>query len=445
MKKEKKKICIFTGSRAEYGLLYWPMREIQASSQLQLQLLVTGMHLSPEFGLTYREIEKDGFSIDEKVEMLLSGDSPTSIAKSMGLASISFADAFQRLQPDLLLGLGDRFELFAAAQVALVMRIPMAHISGGDVTEGAFDESFRHSITKMSHLHFVTNALSEQRVRQLGEDPRWIFNVGNPGLDHLKKTPLWSFQALKSQLGIPLKKNFFLITFHPVTLEDNSSQKQAHELLEALKTLKQKCDKEKREVTFLFTQTNADSHGRIINHLLEQFVNEYPSSAYLFPSLGQRAYLSAMKHCQLVLGNSSSGMMEAPSFNKPTVNIGDRQKGRLKPNSVIDCLPNRDSILKAIDKALNMDLKGTVHPHLNPNSHPNPNPNSHSNSNSNSDPGSNPHPYGEGNSSQKICQILEEIPDYKILIKKKFYTLSETPYSHHDSHGKYKRPEHSSL
>ena len=393
MRTNKKKICVFTGTRAEYGLLYWLMKEIQASSQLQLQLLVTGTHLSPEFGLTYREIEEAGFSIDEKLEILLSSDSPASIAKSMGLASISFADAFTRLQPDLLLGFGDRFELLAAAQVALVMRIPMAHISGGDTTEGAFDESLRHSITKMSHLHFVTNTLSEKRVQQLGENPERVFNVGNPGLDHLKRTPLLSFQELKSHLGIPLKKNFFLITFHSVTLEDNSSQEQIQELLEALKY--QHC-KKKGEITFLFTKANADSHGRIINRLLEQFVNQHPSLAYLFPSLGQTAYLSALKHCQLVLGNSSSGLMEAPSFKKPTVNIGDRQKGRLRTDSVVDCLPHKAAILEAIHKALQLDLKGLINP------------------------------YGQGDSSQKICHILESISNYKIFLKKKFFLFPES-------------------
>lgn len=381
--KKPKKIAIVTGSRAEYGLLYWLMKEIQGDPALQLQLIVTGMHLSPEFGSTFKVIEQDGFDIDARVEMLLSSDTPVAIAKSIGLGTIGFADALERLQPDILLVLGDRYEILAAVQAALVARIPVAHIAGGDTTEGAFDEAIRHSITKMAHLHFVTNADAARRVRQLGENPAAIFNVGSPGLDNLVRLKLLDRQTLENDLGFAFRDKNLLVTFHPVTLEAQSAEVQFAALLSAL-------DRLGSDVGLVFTKPNADTDGRAIIRLLDDYVATRPH-AKAFVSLGSLRYLSVMSQVDAVVGNSSSGLYEAPSFGKPTVNIGDRQKGRLQATSVINCAPLADEMEKAIIHALGMDCSGTVNP------------------------------YGDGHSSVRIKDSLKAIADPSLLLKKHFF------------------------
>nr|WP_207640803.1 UDP-N-acetylglucosamine 2-epimerase [Desulfitibacter alkalitolerans] len=381
----KRKICVVTGTRGEYGLLYSLMKEIEKDQDLQLQLVVTGMHLSPEFGLTYREIEQDGFDIYSKVEMLLSSDTPIGAAKSIGLGVISFADVFYGLQPDLLVLLGDRYEILAAAQAALVAKIPIAHIAGGDTTEGAFDEAIRHSITKMSHLHFVTNEESGCRVRQLGENPRHIYNVGSPGIDRIMSLKLMDRFQLEKSLQFSFFKKNLLITFHPVTLAGQSTSLHFKELLEALHDLGS-------EIGLIFTRPNADPEGRELVHLLDDFVLQH-ANAIVYTSLGQLRYFSIVAQVDAVVGNSSSGIYEVPSFKRPTVNIGDRQKGRLLASSVINCPPQKAAIEKAIREAFVMDCSATTNP------------------------------YGDGNSSIKMLHIIKSITDYKALLKKHFYRV----------------------
>lgn len=345
----KRKICVVTGTRAEYGLLYWMMKGIQSDRDLELQIIASGMHLSPEFGLTYKQIEKDGFTINEKVEMLLSSDTPIGIAKSLGLGTIGFADAFNRLKPDILVLLGDRFEMLAAAQAALICRIPIAHIHGGEVTYGAYDDSIRHAITKMSYIHFVTNEVHRKRVIRLGEHPDRVYNVGAPGIENIMKLSLLSKKELEQSLNIRLEAPVFLITHHPTTLSSNPIEG-IKELLEALNFFS--------DSTMIFTKANADDHGRTINRLISEYVSINPKKRKLFDSLGQLRYLSLMKHANVIIGNSSSGLIEAPYLRTPTVNIGDRQKGRIRPSSVVDCRPNVEDIVNAIKKALCYEFKG---------------------------------------------------------------------------------------
>lgn len=347
----KRKVCVVTGTRAEYGLLFYLMQVIQADPELELQIIATGMHLSPEFGLTYQQIETDGFVIDEKVEMLLSADTPTSVAKSMGVAVLGLADAFQRLKPDVLVLLGDRFEIMSAAQTALVMRIPVAHISGGELTEGAFDDSIRHAITKMSHIHFTSTDEYACRVIQLGEQPDRVFQVGSLGVEGIRKMVLMTEAELIDFYKFPLDK-LFLITFHPVTLEVRTAENQVEELLSALDHFP--------DFMIVFTKANADTEGRIINQKIDEYAAKYPERVKAVFSLGQLKYLSTMKYCSAVIGNSSSGIIEAPVFSKPTVNIGDRQKGRLRAESIIDCVPEEGDILKSIHQALSPSFQHFV-------------------------------------------------------------------------------------
>lgn len=336
----KKKICIVTGTRAEYGLLSNLMTAIKDSEDFELQLVVTGMHLSPEFGLTYKEIEEDGFLINDKVEMLMSSDTSIGISKAIGLGIIGFTDVFQRLQPDLLILLGDRFEMLAAAQTALVMQIPIAHIHGGECTFGAYDDAIRHSITKMSTWHFTSTESHRKRVIQLGESPNRVWNVGAIGIENILKLKLLSREELFSNLGLHRSKSMFLITYHP---ETNNNSDGIHALLAALKNYS--------NVNLVFTKANADNGGRYINEIIEEFVSEN-SNAYLFDSLGYLRYLSAVKHADLVIGNSSSGLIEVPYLHTPTVNCGDRQAGREKPNSVFDSALSENSIINSISEAL---------------------------------------------------------------------------------------------
>lgn len=341
---KRRKICVVTGSRADYGLLFWLMKDIQASSLFELQLVVTGMHLSPEFGLTVNVIEEDGFSIAGRVESLLSSDTAVGVTKAVGLGVIGFAEIYERLCPDLVLVLGDRFEIFAASQAALFARLPIAHIGGGDVTEGAFDEAIRHSITKMSHLHFVTNGKAASRLECMGEDPAHIFNVGSPGLDHLHRSHLVDRATLERELDFRFCKINFLITFHPVTLDTMPSEDQLEMLLAGL-------DESGPDVGLIFTLPNADTEGRAIIGRIKEYVS-CRDNARAYVSLGQKRYLGVMAIVDVVIGNSSSGLYEAPSLRTPTVNIGHRQLGRLKAASVFDCPPEKEAISEAISKAL---------------------------------------------------------------------------------------------
>jgi GDP/UDP-N,N'-diacetylbacillosamine 2-epimerase (hydrolysing) len=383
-----RKICVITGTRAEYGLLRWVMKGIKDDPDLMLQIIATGMHLSPEFGLTYQVIEQDGFQIDRKVEMLTSSDTPAGIAKSMGLGLIGFADALHELQPDLIVVLGDRFEIFAAVSAALVARIPVAHLHGGETTEGAFDEALRHSITKMSHLHFVAAEAYRQRVIQLGEQPARVFLVGGLGIDNIKRLQLLDRSALETSLDFKLGPKNLLVTFHPVTLEMATAEKQMEELLAALAALK--------DTQLVFTLPNADTNGRSLIKIVEKFVAHQPNSR-AYTSLGQLRYLSCIAQVDGVVGNSSSGLTEVPSFKKGTINIGDRQRGRLQAESVINCEPSRDSIAAALAQLYSNNFQSSLLHVISP--------------------------YGEGGASGKVVGILKNTAIAGI-VKKTFYDLS---------------------
>lgn len=381
----KTKICIVTATRAEYGVLSGLISKISESSKFELKLLVTGMHLAAEFGLTYKEILKDGFHIDEKVEILLSSDTDVGVAKSMGLANIGFADAFSRITPDLVIILGDRFEMLSAAQVALILKIPVAHIAGGDVTEGAYDDAIRHSITKMSNLHFVTNEISRQRVIQMGENPSAVFNVGSLGIDNIKHMNYMDKNILSKEIDFKFRKKNILITLHPTTNESSLASKDARTLLEALDEVKNLFD-----IGYIFTKSNADNGGREINSLFDEYCMQN-ENAKIYDSLGRVNYLNALQFVDLVVGNSSSGLYEVPSFNKFTINIGNRQRGRIKSSSIIDVEFNKTSIKDAIIKALNLKIE-TINP------------------------------YGEGNTTMKIMEVLERVD---FINNKTFYDLSD--------------------
>ena len=344
-----RKICVVTGTRAEYGLLRPLIKKIDEDLELELQLIVTGMHLSPEFGLTYDEIIKDGFKITEKIEILLSSDTPIGISKSMGLAMISFSEVFERLNPDMIIILGDRYEMLAVASVAMNFRIPISHLHGGETTEGAVDEAIRHSITKMSYLHFTSEEEYRNRVIQLGEDPSRVFNVGNIGEDSIRSLKLKSKEELEKELKIKFEKNVALFTFHPTTLEENSSKVQFENILNDLDNVE--------DLFIIFTKANADADCRIINKMIDEYILKNNEKAIVFTSLGQLRYLSVMKYCDVIVGNSSSGIIEAPMFGKPTVNIGDRQKGRIQKKTIINCKPQKGEVKKAIQNALSEQFK----------------------------------------------------------------------------------------
>jgi GDP/UDP-N,N'-diacetylbacillosamine 2-epimerase (hydrolysing) len=383
-----RKICVVTGSRAEYGLLRFVMQGIREERLLELQVVATGTHLSPEFGLTYREIVDDGYDIARRVEMLLSSDTPTGLAKSMGLGLIGFADALAELKPDLLVLLGDRFEVFPAAAAALVARVPVAHISGGETTKGAFDESIRHSITKMSHLHFVAAPRYRDRVLQLGENPENVFLVGGLGADCVRMTQVLDRAELEERLDFEFAPRNLLVTFHPVTLDEESSKGQMIELLAALSSLD--------DVGLIITLPNADTDGRVLVGVIEEFVRGR-SNARAYTSLGQERYLSCLHHVDGVVGNSSSGLTEVPSLHKGTVNIGDRQEGRLKASSVIDCVPERQSIVKALRMLFSEGFQESLSTVRNP--------------------------YGEGGASARIVQVLRDHP-LEAILKKTFHDVT---------------------
>lgn len=382
-----RKICVVTGTRAEFGLLRWLMQEIEASDALILQVIATGMHLSPEFGSTYREIEQAGFDIDAKVEMLLSADTASAVTKSMGLGLIGYGDAYTRLAPDLVVLLGDRFEIFAAAAAAMIAGIPIAHLHGGETTEGAFDEAIRHSITKMSHLHFVAAEDYRKRVIQLGEQPERVFLVGGLGIDAIKRTTLMTREALEASLNFAFGPRNLLITFHPVTLESQSSAHQMSELLKALDGL--------QDTHLIFTMPNADTGGRELTAMVDAFVATHPN-ARAYSSLGQLRYLSCMHFVDGVVGNSSSGLAEAPSMGIGTIDIGDRQRGRLRAASVIHCEPSQDQITQALRTLYSTAFKNSLAQVVNP--------------------------YGAGGASQRIVEVLAVHP-LDQLIKKKFHDI----------------------
>ncbi len=383
----KRKICVVTGTRAEYGLLYWLMKEIEDDNELELQLVVTGMHLSPEFGLTYKEIEKD-FKIDKKIEMLLSSDTAIGISKSMGLAQISFAEAFDELLPDILVVLGDRYEIFSAVSSAMIARIPIAHLHGGETTEGAFDESIRHSITKMSHLHFTATDEYRNRVIQLGEHPTRVFNVGGLGIDNIKKLKLLSKEEFEKSIDFKLNKKNILVTFHPVTLEKSTAKEQFQNLLNVIDTLE--------DTNIIFTKANSDTDGRVINSMIDAYVQNNSHKSVDFTSLGQLRYLSALQYVDAMVGNSSSGLLEAPTFKIGTINIGDRQKGRMMADSVMSCNSDMKSISATFEKLytdkFNIILSNSINP------------------------------YGDGGASKKIKNIIKTINLNEIL-KKSFYDI----------------------
>jgi GDP/UDP-N,N'-diacetylbacillosamine 2-epimerase (hydrolysing) len=382
-----RKVCVVTGSRADYGLLRWVIEGIQDSSELELQLVATGMHLSPEFGLTWREIEADGFRIDRKVETLVSSDTPVGIAKSIGLGMIGFADAYADLEPDLLLVLGDRYEIFAAAAAAMAACIPIAHLHGGETTEGAIDEAIRHSITKMSHLHFVATEEYKRRVIQLGEIPDHVFLVGGLGIDSILRLPLIPQAELEEALELKFAKRNLLITFHPETLMPGAARDQMDEVLASLE--------QQEETTLIFTMPNADADGRILQRMVKDFVGDHPN-AYGFTSLGQLRYLSCLQYVDGVVGNSSSGLTEVPSFRKGTVNIGDRQKGRVRADSVIDCEPERAAISWALGRLYSSEFQSALAVVQNP--------------------------YGLGGASSAILEAIEGISP-ESLIRKTFFDL----------------------
>jgi len=383
----KRKICIITGTRAEYGLLRWIMEGIHKEETLTLQIIATGMHLSPEFGLTFKNIEKDGFKIDRKIEMLTSSDTSVGIAKSMGLGLIGFADALNDLKPDLIVVLGDRFEIFAAVSAAMVARIPIAHIHGGEATEGSIDEAIRHSLTKMSHLHFVAAKDYQSRVIQLGEQPENVFLVGGVGIDNIKRISFLEKSELEESLGLKLGKKNLLITFHPVTLESNTAVEQMEELLAAVEALK--------DTQLIFTLPNADTDGRKLITLIHEFVAQH-TNAHAYTSLGQIRYLSCIKYVDGVVGNSSSGLLEVPSLKKGTINIGERQRGRLQASSVINCKPTRKSITQALQKLYSHEFQVSIENSVNP--------------------------YGEGGASEKIVSIVKSVA-LDNLLKKRFYDI----------------------
>lgn len=380
-----RKICFVTGSRADFGLLIWPMRAIQATPGLTLQLVATGMHLSPEFGYTVTNIRDEGFAVDETVETLLSSDSGVGVAKSVGLGVIGFADAFARLKPDLVVVLGDRYETLAAAQAAMFMRLPMAHLYGGDVTEGVVDESTRHAISKMAHLHFTSNTVSTRRLMQLGEDPSRIHTIGSPGIDAIKRLKLMDRETIGREAGMALGPRNALVTFHPLTIEAGRSVNALDELFAALSALDP-------EFHLFFTLSNADAEGRALNERIEAFVAGRPHSIAV-ASLGQLRYISLMNQVDVVIGNSSSGVLEAPSLNVPTVDIGDRQKGRERATSVFNTVPERKAIGAAISEALARGRQPTVSP------------------------------FGDGESSKRFAEAIAAVPDFRSLLKKSFYDL----------------------
>jgi UDP-hydrolysing UDP-N-acetyl-D-glucosamine 2-epimerase len=379
------RIAVVTGARADYGLIRPVLAAITDEPGWELQLLVTAAHLAPEFGLTVRQIEEDGFPIAARVESLVSSDTGEGAATSVGVGTIGSAQAFARLLPDLVMLVGDRFEQLAAAQAALFIGLPMAHLYGGDLTEGAFDDAIRHAITKLAHLHFVSNSPAQQRVIQLGEQPDRVFLVGSPAIDEMLTGPLLERDALESELGIELGKKTALVTFHPATLDDDRASDQLDEVLTAVAEVED-------PLTVIITRANADPQGRAINRRIDEWLTRYPAWR-VFDALGPRRFHSLLRHVQVIVGNSSSGLYEAPTFDIPAVNVGDRQAGRLRATSVIDVAVERDAIRSGIERALATSWSGTVNP------------------------------YGDGHATQRIMAVLRGVSNPRTLLRKQFYDL----------------------
>jgi len=385
----KKAVCIITGARAEYGLLKPLIDRLHNDSAVELRLVITGSHLNAAFGNTYLEIEEDGYAIDARIEMALDSDTHGGMARSTGMALVSFTDYFESFRPEMLVLLGDRFELLAAAIAASMLRIPIAHIAGGDTSEGALDEFIRHSITKMSYLHFPTNEQSRRCVIQLGEAPERVFNVGALNVDNILSRPLLSLEELSASLGLDLSGKYALVTFHPVTMYEDADASEFRELLKAIELFP--------DMTYLFTKANADSGGRAINEALDAFAEKRDNCA-VFTSLGNLRYLSAMKHAHMVVGNSSSGLYETPLFGVPCINIGDRQRGRLCADNVINCAPEFEAIVVAINKALSGEFKIIAK--------------------------NTPNPFGDGHTAERIAEKIKVFLNASdIDLKKAFYTI----------------------
>ena len=387
MKSNKKKICVVTGTRAEYGLLYWLLKKIKENNSTELQLVVTGAHLSKDFGFTKNEILKDGFKISREIDIILSSDSASSITKSLGLAFLGFADALKELKPDIMILLGDRYELLAAAYSATIANIPIAHFHGGELSEGSSDEPTRHSITKMSHIHFVSTPQYKKRVIQLGENPKSVFMIGAMGIENINKLNLLTKIYFEKSINFKLAKKNILITYHPVTFEGMTTKNQFNNLLKALSSF--------RDINYIFTMPNADKDGRIIIDLIKKFVQKFSNKSVYIYNMGQVRYLSAFKYIDAVVGNSSSGIIEAPSFKIATINIGERQRGRIRAKSVIDCDYNEKSIIKSIKKVFSSDFKKKLKKIINP---------------------------YDGNTSQKSFDVIKKI-NLKNIMKKNFYDI----------------------
>lgn len=384
-----KKIAVFTGTRADYGLLSCLMQRIKDTDGLELLVIVSGMHLSPEFGLTHKQIEKDGFYIDKKIEMLLSSDSSVGVVKSMGIGMVSYADTLEDLQPDMMVILGDRYEAFAMATACLIQKIPIVHLHGGEITEGAFDESIRHSMTKLSSLHFTSTDTYRNRVIQLGEDPSRVYNVGGLGIENIKSLDLLSKEDLEASIDFKLGKQNLLVTYHPVTLDEKGAVDEFFDLIEVLDELE--------DTHIIFTMPNSDTNGRLIIKMIENYVKDNLDKACYFSSLGKLRYLSALQYMDAVIGNSSSGVIEAPSFHIGTLDIGDRQKGRVKGESVVECIATKSYIKESLDLILSEEFKTKIKDAQNP--------------------------YDAGLEASKI--IVQELLkiDPKDLIRKPFYDL----------------------
>ncbi|MFH1846208.1 MAG: UDP-N-acetylglucosamine 2-epimerase [Candidatus Omnitrophota bacterium] len=382
----KRKICVVTGSRAEYGHLYWLLRAVEEDPSLKLQTVITGTHLSPEFGSTIDEIKKDGFGISGKVKILSSADKEEEMTKSIGRGMKGFTDILKKLNPDIVVILGDRFEVFSAAIAAYVLRIPVAHIHGGELTEGALDEGFRHSITKMASIHFPAAKIYADRIIRMGESPQRVFAFGAPGLDNIRGLDLLTKKELEDSLGFKIEKPTAVVTYHPVTLEKNTASVQMEELLSALDSF---------DMRIIFTMPNADTGYKVITGKIKKYAAKNKKHVKVFTSLGQIRYLSLLKYADLMVGNSSSGIVEAPSFRLPVVNIGDRQKGRIKPDNVIDCGYSSSEIKKAVKKALSPLFIGSLAKMKNP--------------------------YGTENVSVRIKDKLKKIKLGEGLIKKEFF------------------------
>lgn len=386
-----KTICVLTATRAEYGILKRLILELQKVPQFCVKVVVTGMHLSPEFGNTYQEIEQDGIAIDRKIPILSGKEGPSAVSADMGKALLEFGKYFEEIKPDALVVLGDRYETLAVCIAAMNQRILIAHLHGGELTEGAIDDAIRHSITKMSYLHFTSTEEYRNRVIQLGESPDRVYNVGALSVENIMQQPLMSKEELEDSIGFAMGNSYGVVTFHPVTLEEGTVQGQMEALVQALVS--------HQEMKYIVTKANADAGGRTVNALWGEYEKQYGNQLKVVDSLGMKRYLSALKYCDMVVGNSSSGITEAPIFCVPTINIGDRQKGRLRVESILDCAPGKESIEEAMKTALSPDFREKIKKQNNP--------------------------YGYGETSKKIVQIMREtLLDKTPDLKKKFYDLA---------------------